>query len=156
MYFGIDDCFCTIRGNATVEVSGSPTAIDNADSAKPLKNAKKSYLSTSDPVSPPPLVLSTWALDTAISAILKVPSPRLGTISIALIICDELAHQVFLCRSGRITARSKEEIGNLAADKHEKALAGNVISPQDIGVTYNMIGGAHTTAYHIDYTFQSY
>lgn len=44
-------------------------------------------------------------------------------------------------RLGRITARSKEEIGNLAADKHEKALAGNVISPQDIGVTYNMIGG---------------
>ena len=43
---------------------------------------------------------------------------------------------------GRITARSKDEIGNLAADKHEKALAGNVISPQDIGVTYNMIGGS--------------
>lgn len=43
--------------------------------------------------------------------------------------------------SGRITARSKDEIANLAVDKHEKALAGNVISPQDIGVTYNMIGG---------------
>eukprot|EP01035_Chromulina_nebulosa_P019749 gene19749-25681_t len=107
------------RGNATAEVSVGSTAIDNAESLKPPKSVKKTSPSASDPVSPPPLILSTWALDTAISSILKVPSPRLG----------------------RITARSKEEIGNLAADKHEKALAGNVISPQDIGVTYNMIGG---------------
>ena len=51
---------------------------------------------------------------------------------------------------GRITARSKDEIGNLAADKHEKALAGNVISPQDIGVTYNMIGGSVDLLHHFE------
>lgn len=65
------------------------------------------------------LELSLWALDTAIGGIVKVPTPRLG----------------------RPAARSKEEIESLALDKHEKALVGNVISPQDIGVTYDMIGG---------------
>jgi SpoVK/Ycf46/Vps4 family AAA+-type ATPase len=37
--------------------------------------------------------------------------------------------------------RSKEEIGALAQDKHERALVSQVVSPQDIGVTYDMIGG---------------
>jgi SpoVK/Ycf46/Vps4 family AAA+-type ATPase len=68
---------------------------------------------------PPQLVLSAWALDTAISGVIKTPSPRLG----------------------RVAIRSKDEIASLAVDKHEKALVGNVISPQDIGVTYGMIGG---------------
>ena len=35
----------------------------------------------------------------------------------------------------------KNELANLPLDKHEKALVSNVISPQDIGVTYSMIGG---------------
>jgi hypothetical protein len=64
------------------------------------------------------IVLSQWALDTAFSAALRVPTPRLG----------------------RPAARSKEEITSLVTDKHEKSLIGNVISPQDIGVTYDMIG----------------
>jgi len=67
----------------------------------------------------PQLVLSAWALDTALSEVMKLPSPRLGKVSL----------------------RSKDEMAALAADKHEKALLGNVISPQDIGVTYSMIGG---------------
>jgi SpoVK/Ycf46/Vps4 family AAA+-type ATPase len=38
-------------------------------------------------------------------------------------------------------ARSREEIAALAQDKHEKALTGNVVSSNDIGITYSMIGG---------------
>ena len=37
--------------------------------------------------------------------------------------------------------RTKDEIGALAQDKHERALVSQVVSPQDIGVTYDMIGG---------------
>ena len=37
--------------------------------------------------------------------------------------------------------RSKEEIANLAQYTHERALVSQVVSPQDIGVTYDMIGG---------------
>jgi SpoVK/Ycf46/Vps4 family AAA+-type ATPase len=37
--------------------------------------------------------------------------------------------------------RSREEIAALAQDKHERALVSQVVSPQDIGVTYDMIGG---------------
>lgn len=39
------------------------------------------------------------------------------------------------------THRTKEEISALAQDKHERALLAQVVSPQDIGVTYDMIGG---------------
>ena len=37
--------------------------------------------------------------------------------------------------------RTKEEIAEVAQDKHEKALVSQVVSPQDIGVSYDMIGG---------------
>jgi ATPase family AAA domain-containing protein 1 len=37
--------------------------------------------------------------------------------------------------------RSREDIMALAQDKHERALISQVVSPQDIGVTYDMIGG---------------
>ena len=37
--------------------------------------------------------------------------------------------------------RSKEDILAMAQDKHERALVSQVVSPQDIGVTYDMIGG---------------
>jgi len=37
--------------------------------------------------------------------------------------------------------RTKEEIMSVAQDKHERALVSQVVSPQDIGVTYDMIGG---------------
>ncbi len=40
-----------------------------------------------------------------------------------------------------VAHRSKEEILALAQDKHERALVSQVVSPQDIGVTYDMIGG---------------
>jgi ATPase family AAA domain-containing protein 1 len=37
--------------------------------------------------------------------------------------------------------RNREDILALAQDKHERALVSQVVSPQDIGVTYDMIGG---------------
>ena len=40
-----------------------------------------------------------------------------------------------------VTHRTKDEISQLAQDKHEKALISQVVSPQDIGVSYDMIGG---------------
>jgi SpoVK/Ycf46/Vps4 family AAA+-type ATPase len=39
--------------------------------------------------------------------------------------------------------RSRDDIQSLAQDKHERALVSQVVSPQDIGVTYDMIGGLH-------------
>ena len=43
--------------------------------------------------------------------------------------------------SQTVVHRSKEEISELAQDKHERALVSQVVSPQDIGVNYDMIGG---------------
>jgi len=43
--------------------------------------------------------------------------------------------------SAMASHRSKEDLLALAQDKHEKALIPNCVSPQDIGVTYDMIGG---------------
>ena len=43
--------------------------------------------------------------------------------------------------SAPVSHRSREEISALAQDKHERALVSQVVSPQDIGVTYDMIGG---------------
>merc|ERR1712238_509526 len=37
--------------------------------------------------------------------------------------------------------RTKDEIMAIAQDKHERALASQVASPQEIGVTYDMVGG---------------
>jgi hypothetical protein len=43
--------------------------------------------------------------------------------------------------SAPISHRTKDEISALAQDKHERALVSQVVSPQDIGVSYDMIGG---------------
>jgi SpoVK/Ycf46/Vps4 family AAA+-type ATPase len=43
--------------------------------------------------------------------------------------------------SHTVTHRTREEITELAQDKHERALVSQVVSPQDIGVNYDMIGG---------------
>merc|ERR1711871_141605 len=37
--------------------------------------------------------------------------------------------------------RTKEDVLNIVTDKHERALVSNIIFPQDIGVSYDMIGG---------------
>jgi hypothetical protein len=103
--------------------SGSSDGVSQVSSdgdSSPTAEAATSHApgATSDPPASPQIVLSQWALDTAFSAALRVPTPRLG----------------------RPAARSKEEITALVTDKHEKSLIGNVISPQDIGVSYDMIG----------------
>lgn len=53
------------------------------------------------------------------------------------------SHGSMTSSSGGVLAshRSKEDLTALAKDKHERALIPNVCSPQDIGVTYDMIGG---------------
>mmetsp|Transcript_761 Transcript_761/g.1355 ORF Transcript_761/g.1355 Transcript_761/m.1355 type:complete len:545 (-) Transcript_761:93-1727(-) len=66
------------------------------------------------------------SLEMAISMICSIsPSPS-GGISL---------------RSSPATHRSREDIMALTQDKHERALVSQVVSPQDIGVTYDMIGG---------------
>ena len=43
--------------------------------------------------------------------------------------------------SGSPVSRTTEQVKALATDKHERALVPNVIAPQDIGVSYESIGG---------------
>ena len=53
------------------------------------------------------------------------------------------SHVSMSSSSGSVLAshRSREELNALAKDKHERALLPNCVSPNDIGVTYDMIGG---------------
>lgn len=68
------------------------------------------------------------SLETALTMICRIsPSPS-GGLSLS-------------SASGSVVHRSREEIMALAQDKHERALVSQVVSPQDIGVTYDMIGG---------------
>lgn len=108
--------------------STSDSAVPSTDVVTPLTSTPSTFTAVDVATATPPhasdgqsqgqLVLSQWALDTAFSTVLKTPTPRLG----------------------RPAARSKEDISSLVTDKHERSLIGNVISPQDIGVTYDMIG----------------
>jgi hypothetical protein len=79
-----------------------------ASTASSVTSSATTSSTTSAASSRPRLVLSHWALDTALSAILKGSAPRLG----------------------RPAARTKEEISAMVTDKHERALIPNVISPQ--------------------------
>ncbi|KAL3761527.1 hypothetical protein ACHAW5_003075 [Stephanodiscus triporus] len=53
------------------------------------------------------------------------------------------SHGSMSSSSGGVLAshRTKEDLMALAQDKHERALIPNCVLPQDIGVTYDMIGG---------------
>mmetsp|Transcript_3824 Transcript_3824/g.7176 ORF Transcript_3824/g.7176 Transcript_3824/m.7176 type:complete len:698 (-) Transcript_3824:186-2279(-) len=64
------------------------------------------------------------SVEAAISALAKISSISMGSST-----------------SSRTVSRTREEINALAEDKHEKALANNVVSSSDVGVTYDMIGG---------------
>ena len=70
-------------------------------------------------VSHDPSTLQYWALDLAISTALKVTASRFG----------------------KPVVQTKEELLAKNLDKYEKALVSNIISPQELGVTYDMIGG---------------
>jgi hypothetical protein len=68
-----------------------------------------------------PSVLQYWALDVAISSALKLKVSRFGR---------PMSSQ-----------STKDELANKNLDKYEKALVGNIIGAQELGVTYDMIGG---------------
>ncbi len=68
-----------------------------------------------------PLVLTLWSLDIAFNMFSKHSLPRIG----------------------KPASRTRDEISAMITDKHERSLIGNVITPQEIGVTYDMIGGLH-------------
>ena len=68
-----------------------------------------------------PLVLTLWSLDIAFNMFSKYSLPRIG----------------------KPASRTRDEISAMITDKHERSLIGNVITPQEIGVTYDMIGGLH-------------
>ena len=67
------------------------------------------------------------SLESALSSVCKISSTPTGGLSVS--------------SKTPVAFRSREEIGALAQDKHEKALVSQVVSPQDIGVSYDMIGG---------------
>lgn len=120
---GGDGASGRIGGNSppsvTTTTADTATSVDAPSPSSPTAPPSSLVPTSQQPSSSDPqLVLSQWALDTAFSTVLKTPTPRLG----------------------RPAARSKQDISTLVTDKHERSLIGNVISPQDIGVTYDMIG----------------
>ena len=71
------------------------------------------------------LELSRWALEAALSKTVKSGThSQLGSAGVR-----------------RPRPLTREEVTNLAQDKHERALVNNVILPQEIAVSYSMIGG---------------
>jgi ATP-dependent 26S proteasome regulatory subunit len=71
-------------------------------------------------------LLHPSSLEAALSLVCRIsPSPA-GGLSVA---------------GSPASHRSRDDIMALAQDKHERALISQVVSPQDIGVTYDMIGG---------------
>jgi len=72
-------------------------------------------------------LLHPSSLESALTSVCRIsPSPA-GGLSVS--------------GSGPVAHRTRDEISALAQDKHERALVSQVVSPQDIGVTYDMIGG---------------
>ena len=98
------------------------------DSESKLNQEKEQLLHAKSRIS----TISLWAIEMALSSSALLRRPSSGGGGVAPISPSSL---------GRPMSRTKEEVTSLAVDKHERALASNVISPQDIGVTYDMIGG---------------
>lgn len=69
--------------------------------------------------------ISAWALEISIGNVLKSASGQ----------------TTLFAQSPLAALRSKEDVMNIVTDKHERALVSNIIFPQDIGVSYDMIGG---------------
>jgi len=72
------------------------------------------------------LEISIWSLEYALCKVMKA---------------GHVTQSVSLSRIGKPRSLTRDEVANLATDKHEKALVNNIILPQDIGVSYAMIGG---------------
>lgn len=98
-----------------LDISLSQLMVIEEDTAKKLVESKSSVQ-----------FIHPSSLETALTMQCRLsPSPS-GGLSVA---------------SSPVAHRTKEEISSLAQDKHERALISQVVSPQDIGVTYDMIGG---------------
>jgi SpoVK/Ycf46/Vps4 family AAA+-type ATPase len=90
-------------------------ATENVAAGRPKRKAKSDVK-----------LLHPSSLETALTMVCRIsPSPS-GGLSLS---------------SQPASHRSREDISALAQDKHERALISQVVSPQDIGVTYDMIGG---------------
>jgi SpoVK/Ycf46/Vps4 family AAA+-type ATPase len=90
-------------------------ASENVAAGRPKRKAKSDVK-----------LLHPSSLETALTMVCRIsPSPS-GGLSLS---------------SQPASHRSREDISALAQDKHERALISQVVSPQDIGVTYDMIGG---------------
>ena len=70
--------------------------------------------------------LSSWALEIACNDVFKHSSR---------------SHVKLFSETNLIAPRSKEEVLNLVTDKQERSLISNIIFPQEIGISYDMIGG---------------
>jgi len=86
---------------------------------QPLPEVDPAEVGLGAPGEEPYVVLSLSALETAMAMVCKTDIPRPGS----------------------PVSRTKDEVASLAQNRHEAALVAHVISPQDIGVTYDMIGG---------------
>lgn len=91
--------------------------------------------------------LSLWALETAIANVLSPATSSTtsasATASPSSTAAGTSQSSVTSSLSRTPLARTKEDIAALPLDKHERALLGNVIVPQEIGVAYDQIGGLH-------------
>ena len=89
-------------------------------------------------------VVGLWAADAGLCATLGLPIARLGTIYCTLynILHNgrTLIYTLHICL-GRMPSKPVDELFASITDKHERALLPNVISPADVGVSYDMIGG---------------
>ena len=119
-------------GSSSSTLSSSSSSNNNVESisvgqlagSSGLVDAEEDEVADVDE-SPKLLELSIWALESGLCATI---SPL-------------LTHAVSLTRVSRMRTLTRDEVTLLAQDKHERGLVNNIILPQDIGVTYSMIGG---------------
>jgi SpoVK/Ycf46/Vps4 family AAA+-type ATPase len=93
------------------------------------------------------LILTSSAAQDEVSGVSNVSKQKLHpksierAISTICHISPSSSGASIISDSHSVTHRTREEITELAQDKHERALVSQVVSPQDIGVNYDMIGG---------------
>ena len=112
---------------------GVATKVSSSRKSKPSKDRTLTNFLLDDAMRSEPDVTTQFihphSLESALSLISGVsPSPG--------------SHCSSSSSSGALAShRTKEDLMALAQDKHERALIPNCVTPQDIGVTYDMIGG---------------
>jgi len=129
-------CAVEIEAGKSQRHHESPWGVTKASAeskSKPSKDRTLANFLLDDAVESKPEVTTQFihphSLESALSLISGV-SPSPGSQSSASSSSGALASH-----------RTKEDLMALAQDKHERALIPNCVTPQDIGVTYDMIGG---------------